>query len=196
MWPLYAFLAVKWQLYDDIATIATGRMSGRPFPRPRGVELVVFAGGKLIFLSLAFGLPLLLHSVWTVLGGLPARVCGDRAHPQRRLPAGPLRSRGRDRPRARLMGHAPSAVVGEFRALQPAARLVRGRLNRQIEHHLFPQICHLHYPALAPIVEDTCREFAVRYTAHPTFHSAVAAHYRQLRAPGRADWRTPGRRGP
>ncbi len=43
-------------------------MSGRPFPRPRGVELVVFGEGKLIILSLAFGLPLLLHSVWTVLG--------------------------------------------------------------------------------------------------------------------------------
>ena len=32
-----------------------------------------------------------------------------------------------------------------------------GGLNYQIEHHLFPQICHIHYPALSRIVEDQCR---------------------------------------
>jgi linoleoyl-CoA desaturase len=57
----------------------------------------------------------------------------------------------------------------------------------QIEHHLFPQISHVHYAGLAPVVEATCREHGVRYTAHPTFRAAVAAHYRQLRQLGRAD---------
>ena len=38
-----------------------------------------------------------------------------------------------------------------------------GGLNFQIEHHLFPRICHVHYPALAPLVEETCREFGVPY---------------------------------
>jgi linoleoyl-CoA desaturase len=57
----------------------------------------------------------------------------------------------------------------------------------QIEHHLFPQVSHPHYAGLAPLVEATCREYGVRYTAHPTFRAAVAAHYRQLRALGRAD---------
>jgi linoleoyl-CoA desaturase len=62
-----------------------------------------------------------------------------------------------------------------------------GGLNLQIEHHLFPQISHPHYARMAPVVEATSREFGVRYTAHPTFRTAVAAHYRQLRALGRAD---------
>jgi linoleoyl-CoA desaturase len=62
-----------------------------------------------------------------------------------------------------------------------------GGLNTQIEHHLFPQICHLHYAGMAPLVEATCLEFGVRYTAHPTFRSAVAAHFRHLRALGRND---------
>ena len=57
----------------------------------------------------------------------------------------------------------------------------------QIEHHLFPQVCHLHYPGIAPIVEATSREFGVRYTTHRTFRAAVAAHFRQLRALGSAD---------
>jgi linoleoyl-CoA desaturase len=62
-----------------------------------------------------------------------------------------------------------------------------GGLNLQIEHHLFPQVSHLHYAGMAPIVEAACREFGVRYTAHPTFGAAVAAHYRQLRELGRSD---------
>ena len=62
-----------------------------------------------------------------------------------------------------------------------------GGLNLQIEHHLFPQVCHLHYPGMAPVVEATCREFGVRYTSHPSFRAAVAAHFHQLRALGRAD---------
>src|SRR6266516_402189 len=61
-----------------------------------------------------------------------------------------------------------------------------GGLNFQVEHHLFPQICHVHYPALARLVEDTCREFGVRYAAHETLWAAVASHFRWLRRMGRA----------
>ena len=60
-----------------------------------------------------------------------------------------------------------------------------GGLNYQIEHHLFPQICHLHYPKLAPIVEEVCRRFGVRYHAHPRLWDALTSHYRWLRTMGR-----------
>src|SRR5205823_4622311 len=59
-----------------------------------------------------------------------------------------------------------------------------GGLNFQIEHHLFPRISHVHYPALAPLIEETCREFGVRYTAHQTFRASLASHYRWLRRMG------------
>ena len=38
----------------------------------------------------------------------------------------------------------------------------------QVVHHLFPNICHTHYPAIAPIVVDTCREFGVPYKVFPS----------------------------
>jgi linoleoyl-CoA desaturase len=59
-----------------------------------------------------------------------------------------------------------------------------GGLNFQIEHHLFPHVCHIHYPALSGIVEETCREYGVRYAAHPTFWAGVASHVRWLRQMG------------
>jgi linoleoyl-CoA desaturase len=55
-----------------------------------------------------------------------------------------------------------------------------GGLNFQIEHHLFPRISHIHYPALAPIVEQVCREHGVRYFAHPTMRAALLSHARWL----------------
>jgi linoleoyl-CoA desaturase len=59
-----------------------------------------------------------------------------------------------------------------------------GGLNFQIEHHLFPQICHVHYPALSQLVEETCRAFGLRYVAHETFLAGVASHFRWLRRMG------------
>ena len=69
----------------------------------------------------------------------------------------------------------------------PRNRVLRwyvGGLNYQIEHHLFPQICHIHYPALAPLVEQTCQAFGLRYNAHPSFRSSLGSHFRWLRRMG------------
>lgn len=60
-----------------------------------------------------------------------------------------------------------------------------GGLNYQIEHHLFPQICHVHYPAISEIVKQTANEFGVAYHYEDTFLGAVKAHYRHLKQLGR-----------
>ncbi len=60
-----------------------------------------------------------------------------------------------------------------------------GGLNMQVEHHLFPNICHVHYPAISEIVKDTAEEFGVPYIEHPTFSQAVVSHYRMLKKLGK-----------
>jgi linoleoyl-CoA desaturase len=60
-----------------------------------------------------------------------------------------------------------------------------GGLNYQVEHHLFPNICHVHYKNIAPIVERTAKEFGLRYNCNRTFFSAIASHLRMLKALGR-----------
>jgi linoleoyl-CoA desaturase len=59
-----------------------------------------------------------------------------------------------------------------------------GGLNFQIEHHLFPHICHVHYPTISRLVESTCREFGLSYRAHETFLAGVKSHFRWLRQMG------------
>jgi linoleoyl-CoA desaturase len=59
-----------------------------------------------------------------------------------------------------------------------------GGLNYQVEHHLFPNICHVHYPAISEIVKSTAGEFNVPYLENPTLLSAVASHIRLLKQYG------------
>ncbi|HSY77675.1 MAG TPA: acyl-CoA desaturase [Bacteroidia bacterium] len=59
-----------------------------------------------------------------------------------------------------------------------------GGLNFQIEHHLFPQISHVHYRNLAPIVEQTAREFGLAYNLKPTFRNALFSHIKRLKILG------------
>jgi linoleoyl-CoA desaturase len=61
-----------------------------------------------------------------------------------------------------------------------------GGLNFQVEHHLFPNICHVHYRKIAKIVEETAREFNFPYHTKPTFVSALWSHSKMLWRLGRA----------
>jgi linoleoyl-CoA desaturase len=60
-----------------------------------------------------------------------------------------------------------------------------GGLNYQIEHHLFPNVCHIHYKAISPIVERTAKEFGIPYRENRTFLTAIGSHVRMLRALGK-----------
>src|SRR5690606_12720504 len=55
-----------------------------------------------------------------------------------------------------------------------------GGLNFQVEHHLFPNVCSIHYKNISPIVKSTAEEFNVPYLYHETLTAAIASHYRQL----------------
>lgn len=60
-----------------------------------------------------------------------------------------------------------------------------GGLNFQIEHHLFPTICHVHYPYISDIVKNTADEFGVPYMENTTFSEALVSHLNTLRRFGR-----------
>jgi linoleoyl-CoA desaturase len=60
-----------------------------------------------------------------------------------------------------------------------------GGLNFQIEHHLFPHVCHVHYPALSKIVKKTAAEYNLPYQVQPTFAHALWMHGRMLKELGK-----------
>lgn len=60
-----------------------------------------------------------------------------------------------------------------------------GGLNFQIEHHLFPRVSHVHYPAISKLVKDSCNEFGIRYVNYPTMQAAVVSHFRFMKHLGK-----------
>jgi linoleoyl-CoA desaturase len=194
LWPLYGFTAIKWQAFDDFAAAATGRLGAHRFPRPRGWDLATFLGGKAVFFALALGIPLLVHppGVVLLLFGLVSCLLGvvlsvvfQLAHCVEQA-AFPMPQAATCRIENAWAVHQVETTV-DFARHSWVATWLLGGLNFQIEHHLFPRICHVNYPYLAPLVEQTCREFGVRYAAHETFGSGLASHYRWLRRLGAAD---------
>jgi len=61
-----------------------------------------------------------------------------------------------------------------------------GGLNFQIEHHLFPKISHIHYPAISKIIKQTCVDFNIQYVEFKKMRHAVISHAMYLRRMGKA----------
>lgn len=76
-------------------------------------------------------------------------------------------------------------TTADFAPESPLAGFLFGGLNFQVEHHLFPNVCHIHYPKLRPIVQATAAEFGLRHLENRTLMSAVKSHLRYLRELGR-----------
>lgn len=60
-----------------------------------------------------------------------------------------------------------------------------GGLNYQVEHHLFPRVSHVHYPAISNIVAAKCQEHGVPYNSMPSMGNAIKSHLRFMHMLGR-----------
>ena len=181
LWVLYGFIVIKWHFFDDFYFIVTGKLGAHGTPRPKGRDLLLFAGGKLVFFSLAFVLPALLHPFWSVLAvyaiaafvsGVVLSVVFQLAHcvEEAQFPM-PVQTSAGARMGSDWAVHEVQTTVDFARRSRVLSWLLGG-LNYQVEHHLFHKICHIHYPALSKVVEQACREFGIRYAAHESFLGA------------------------
>ena len=187
MWALYAFLPLKWHIYDDFSNVVRAKIGSYKIKRPHGKDLAVFIGGKLLFTILAFVVPMLLHKWWIVLlvyllvtgiFGVVLSVVFQLAHV-----VGPEPSQDTQRLPSHWAVHQVETTV-DFAPRNPIVTWFVGGLNYQIEHHLFPRICHIHYPRIARIVKRACERHGIRYNVHPNVSSAIASHFLWLRQMG------------
>lgn len=191
LWPLYGFMAIKWQLVNDFWDVSRCKIADRRIPFPKGWDLAIFLGGKITFFTLAFVIPMLFHTWWVVLlyYGLAALAMGvilsivfQLAHAVEEAEF-PMPAPDTGRIESSWAVHQVQTTVN-FARRNPVVSWLLGGLNFQIEHHLLPRICHVNYPALAPVVEQTCRDFGVEYHEHPTVWAGLRSHYRWLRQMG------------
>jgi linoleoyl-CoA desaturase len=181
-------------LIRDMRVFFTGRSDEHHvFPKMTTSDRVLFWLGKLCYFTVMIVLPLLVFPWWQVLAGyfiimvaisLTLAAIFQLAHV--------MQPATFPEPVGEPQNGIPLHIENEWAIHEvettvnfgPNNKLLNwyaGGLNFQIEHHLFPHICHVHYPRLAPIVKATCEEFNVAYNSFPTWHEALVEHLRALR---------------
>jgi len=193
LFPLYALTASRWHLWGDFKEALSGKMGAHTIPKPKGRHLVQFWAAKIFSIITFFVLPMIWReSVWEVLAfylivtgimGVIMTIVFQLAHCMEDADFPAAAPVGEHMEKSWAVHQVETTV--NFARGNPVLCWWLGGLNYQIEHHLFPQICHIHYPALSKIVEQTCKEHGVRYTAFRTFTGALISHYRWLREMGR-----------
>lgn len=186
LWVLYMFVHLRY-LYSDIQRLALGKNDGLSAGYPKGADLAWLLGGKAFFLTVAFVIPLTQHSVGRVAGiyvlvsmtmGLIFSVVFQLAHTVDVV----------EHPAA---GEShPEWVIHQIETtanFAPQSRLLTfllGGLNYQREHHLYPRMAHVHYPAIARVVREVCAEHGVPCRENVTLMDALRSHYRFVKRMG------------
>lgn len=155
-------------------------------------ELATLFGMKALYYGYMIVLPLLLLDVlwWQfiigfvamhLVAGLILGVVFQLAH----VVEGPDHhtSEGQDMMEDAWLVHEMKTTAN-FARTNPLICWYVGGLNFQIEHHLFPRICSIHYPAISSIVEDVARDHGIPYHHHPTLWGSIRSHYRMLKKLG------------
>ncbi len=195
MFLLYGFYAPRQALMGDASMLIRGERAHVPIPRPRGKDLWVLIGCKVLFIGIALVLPMFFHPWWVVIvGGLftlwilgiilavvfQLAHCVEEADftSEERLLAEAVAGGPREWAR-----HQVETTV-DFARGSRVLNWYLGGLNFQTEHHLLPGVCHVHYRRISPVFEQLCAEHGLRYNANRTLWLALRSHARWLHEMG------------
>jgi len=190
--PVYSLLTLSWITFSDFNKFFTGRIGEYQLRKPSVPEATLFFLTKLFYFGYMLVLPLLLHPILHVLIafvgihlilGFTLSIVFQLAHtvegntfPTPHEESGTIENE---------WAIHQVETTANFAPRNKLAAWYQGGLNFQIEHHLFSNICHIHYPAVSEIVQRTCREMGISYVSYPTVRSAVLGHFRFLRNLGK-----------
>jgi linoleoyl-CoA desaturase len=198
LWFFYGFLLPKWVFFDDFVILRKRFIGVHKLPRPTTRDLIGFVAWKVFFVAWALVIPAFFHPIWQVLlfHLLAAFTLGSTlgtifqlAHctGEAEFPAPAVGGAKMDDDWA---VHQLATTV-DFGPRNRVLTWFAGGLNFQVEHHLFPKVCHLHYPALAEVVAKVAARHGLRHRSEATFSSALTSHFLHLRAMSRTPNRAP-----
>ena len=192
-WPLYGLLYLTWVFYTDYKKYFTGKVGAVPLKKLKLRDHILFWSFKLFHLVLYVLLPIYMVGFFSWLIGFLcyttfsgvvlslvfqlAHVIEETTFPEIALPENKMED---EWALHQLKTTANFATKNRFITWWV------GGLNFQIEHHLFPRVSHIHYPAISKIVKAACFEMQVPYIEHPTMRKAIASHVSHLKRMGEA----------
>ncbi|MCY4057482.1 MAG: acyl-CoA desaturase, partial [Gammaproteobacteria bacterium] len=167
--PMYSLLTLN-VIYSDIHRIISGRIGNYSLPKPSPSQHANFWLTKAFYVGIALVLPLFFNTWWHVLvvlllinlvASVTLSLVFSLAHTVE-VSAFPSPDPESGAMEKEWAVHEVETTAN-FAPRSKLAAWYLGGLNNQIEHHLFPNVCHLYYPRLRKIVEETCRDFSARY---------------------------------
>lgn len=189
---VYAILYLYWVFVTDYKKYVMGRVGGTPIQKMKPLDHLSFWGFKLLHLVLFVAIPIYMlgWSSWLIgfltfgiSTGVFLSVVFQLAHS--------LEETGFPVPDTQTKQMEDDWAVHQLKTTANFATdnkvlsWLVGGLNFQVEHHLFPNVSHVHYPAISKIIKETCREFNVPYLEHAKMRLAFVSHVRHLRELGR-----------
>ena len=197
-WVLYCFVGVVWMYVKDFDQMGhKDPLTGKGLTKS---ELFQLFAGKALHIGLLLVAPLVFIQapIWQILvgyagllavAGFTLAIVFQLAHCMEgcvfpRVPAA-AEAGGKPKMHEPWADHQMRTTANFGRT--PLATFICGGLDHQIEHHLFPRICHVHYPALAPIVKACAEEHGLPYLHNGSFFEAVRVHARTLKRLGNND---------
>jgi linoleoyl-CoA desaturase len=190
---IYGLVTLEWALARDFRSLIKYAKNGLILKVKLMTELAFLVFSKLVYFFFVFGFPLLLVDItwWQLLIGFfvlhftagvilastfqLAHVVEATFYPS---PDGNIENE---------WAIHQLITTSNFCRNNKLLSWFIGGLNFQIEHHLFPHVCHVHYRAISHIVKSTVEEFNLPYNEHPNLYSAYSSHFRLIKRLGKRD---------
>lgn len=188
---VYAITSIAWAFIMDFTKYFSGRVQKTALQKMTFTDHFVFWLSKALYLVFYIALPIVLQgfAFWlifyfslNVVLGITLAIVFQLAHVV-------------EHTEFEWVGDDDKKIEAEWAAHQVRTtanfatnnKLINwfvGGLNFQVEHHLFPRVSHIHYPAISKIVEDTCKKHQLPYHNFPTMWSAIVSHFRFMKLMG------------
>ena len=190
VWFLYTLLLIFWVFYSDFDKYFRKKIGTVPLKKMSISQHITFWAAKLFYYFIMIALPIYTLGLmpWlvgfltiTMFAGLILSVVFQLAHTVEET-AFPSPNNQDDIENEWAIHQV--RTTANFATNNKLVSWFVGGLNFQIEHHLFPKISHVHYPAISKIIKKTCEEFNIRYIEYERTRDAIISHMLHLKKMG------------
>lgn len=189
---LYAISYLAWVFYEDFVKYFSGKVSVYAERKKMPLkEHLIFWFSKIMYVLLYVAVPIALVGwlpwligflIITLVCGLTTSVVFQLAHVVETTQFHLV-----DADKKYEWSIHQMVSTSNFATRSRALHWLLGGLNFQVEHHLFPRISHIHYPAINRYVKEVSREYNVVYNEYTSLLKAVTSHITHLYKLGRCE---------
>jgi len=189
---LYGISYLAWVFYEDFQKYFTGRISpNSPKKSIPNEQHFVFWISKALYIFIYMVLPVIIVGwlpwlvgflIITVFCGISTSVVFQLAH----IVEGTQFVQPLNDDQKKDWAVHQVITTANFGTSSRTLHWLLGGLNFQIEHHLFPRVSHVHYPAIRKFVKETCDEYGIVYNEYRSMFVAFVSHLVHLHRLGRA----------